>query len=251
MAFEDFLSSLGGMFGGGGDQSQVKMEKPEPAASTGGASSFFPTNDSGGTDWTKLLMPALLGGGSMLASKLIGGSNDKNINKMTKNLSTSANTASGAGQAMINAASQGHLTPAQQAAVDQMKKEQNTKNAQYLAGLGIPVSTAQVEMSNKTDQDALAFAQKLIDQSMQEGISLTGLGNAASTQLLTNALKQKEDLANTIGEVAKQMGAVLNQPQQKPQVGQPDVASSISSGAQQWGMGDYDPYANLMTVDQT
>lgn len=232
--------------GGGSSKSPTPYDSSgQPPASN----SFMPTNDSGGSDFTKLIMPALLGGGSMLASKLIGGKNDKNIAAMQKNLKGNANTATGAGQAMINAASAGHLTPAQQAAVDEMKRGQNTRNAQYLSNLGIPVSTAQVEMTNKTDQDALAFAQKLIDQSMQEGISLTGLGNAASTQLLTNALKQKEDLANTIGEVAKQMGVVLNQPQQKTE--QPNVATSIASAANQWGAGDYDPYANLFPVDQT
>jgi hypothetical protein len=247
MGFEDLIGSL---FGGGNSSTPAisgATTPPQIPVGSGGGG-FAPTGNSGG-GIMDFLMPALLGGGSMLASKLIGGGNDKNINKMTKNLSTNANTASGAGQAMINAASAGKLTDPQQASVDQMKREQNARSQQYLAGLGIPVSTAQVEMSNKTDQDALAFAQKLIDQSMQEGIQLTGLGNAASTQLLTNALKQKEDLANTIGEVAKQMGMVLNQPQQK--VEQPNVANSIASAANQWGAGDYDPYANLMTTDQT
>ena len=222
MAFEDLLSGIGNLFGGSDSSSST------PAANTS-----QPTEKSG-RGIMDILMPALLGGGSMLASRLIGGANDKNINKMTKNLSSNANTSSGAGRAMIDAASAGKLTDPQQAAVDAMKREQNARNQQYLAQLGIPVSTAQVEMTNKVDQDALAFAQKLIDQSMQEGIQLTGLGNAASTQLLTNALKQKEDLANTIGEVAKQMGAVLNQPQQKPQAGPPNVAGSIAQAANQW-----------------
>jgi hypothetical protein len=85
----------------------------------------------------------------------------------------------------------------------------------------------------------------LIDQSLTEGANLLSLGGNESTALLTNAMKQKQDLAQAIGEIAKQMGLVLNQPQR----GTPDTAQSIASGAQSWGAGDYDPYAGLITSD--
>jgi len=54
-------------------------------------------------------------------------------------------------------------------------------------------------------------------------------------------------MAETIAEVAKQMGMVMNQPPQQGG-GQP---GAIASSAQTWGAGDYDPYADLMTGGQT
>jgi hypothetical protein len=232
MAFGDFISSLFG-----GDSSST------PAPSTPA-----PSGGSSGGGVMDLLMPALLGGGSMLASKLLGRGYEKDINKATKNIRTGANTATNQGNALVNAAAAGKLTPAQQAAVDQMKTEQNARNAQYLASLGIPVSTANVEMQNKTDQDALAFAQKLIDQSMQEGTALLGLGGTESTSLLTNAMKQKADLAAAISEIAKQMGLVLNQPTQKPQ---DTPAKTIASGAQALSGYQGDPYIDYPVQETT
>ena len=200
MGLEDLLGSLGGIFSGG----------DAPAAPAAQA----PAN-SGGFDFGSMLGPLLIGGGSMLASKLLGRGMDKDITRAEKNIRGGANTASAAGQAMIDRASKGQLTDAQQARVDRMKAEQNAQWNQRFASMGIPMSTMQSQATNLVNTQAEELANKLINESFDEGIKALGLGQQSSQLLLSNAMKQKEDLAKTIGEVAKQMGMIFNTPGQK------------------------------------
>lgn len=235
MAFEDLFSSLGGLFGGGGD-----MQAPAP----GGGGQEAGANP---------LASILLGVGAPLISKLMGASTEKQISGAEKNLKTAGNTGTSIGEQLLKRASAGQLTDPQQAQVDKMKREQNARANQYLAGLGIPVSTAMVQSQNQIDQNATAFANDLINQSFQQGIQAMNLGGQASQQLLTQAMAQKKELANTIGDVAKQIGQVMNTPGRTEQPTAPDAQGAISSGAQTWGAGDYDPYAETISpgVDYT
>lgn len=206
MGLEDLLS---GIFGGGESPSASKGIMPgdlptSPRDSSGG--------DSGGFDFGKMLGPLLIGGGSMLASKLLGSGMDKDITKATKNIRRGGDTASAAGQAMVDRASKGQLTDPQQARVDRMKAEQNAQWSQRFAQMGIPVSTMQSQATNLVTTQAEELANKLINESFDEGIRALGLGTQSSQLLLSNAMKQKEDLAKTIGEVAKQMGMIFNTP---------------------------------------
>lgn len=235
MAFEDLFSSLGSIFGGGGaDQAAA------PAASGG----FAPQPDSGGFDFGKMVMPLLLGGGSMLASKLLGRGEQKDIDRATKNIRGSANTAGQAGQTMVDRASQGKLTDPQQARVDRMKAEQNAQYQQAFAKMGIPMSTMAAQATNLVDTQAEELANKLINESFDEGIKALGLSTNASQTLLTNAMQQKKDLAATIGEIAKQMGMVFNTPQQQQQpTAQARVPTEWALASDPFAMEHSDPFA--------
>jgi hypothetical protein len=217
------------LFSGGGNA-------PAPVAQTGGG--FAPQqNQPGGGD---LLSSILLGVGAPLLSRLLPDPGAK----AQKNLGTVSNEGTNIGKALMDRAAAGKLTDPQQAQVDAMKKEQNARNAQYLASLGIPVSTANVQMQGNVDANAVKMANDLINQSFQQGVSALGLGGNASAALIRAAAEQKKDLANTIGEVAKGIGMIMNQPGQGG-----GAPANIASGAQSWGEGDYDPYAGLFTSD--
>jgi hypothetical protein len=228
MGLEDLF---GGLFGGGGGDTTQSQQPQEAGANP--------------------LASILLGVGAPLISKLMGQSTEKQITGAEKNLKTAGNTGTSIGEQLLKRAAAGQLTDPQQAQVDTMKREQNARNSQYLASLGIPVSTANVEMQNQTDQQALKMANDLINQSFQQGIQAMNLGGTASQQLLTQAMAQKKELSNTIGDVAKQIGQVLNTPGRKetPAVGAPNAVEEIASGAQSWGAGDFDPYANTIPAD--
>jgi hypothetical protein len=235
MGFMDFVGDL---FSGGGSSNAPQQQ--------GQSSNIFapgpggPSGQPGGGD---LLSSLLLGVGAPLLSRLIPDPGAK----AQKNLGTVSNEGTNIGKALMDRAAAGKLTDPQQAQVDAMKKEQNARNAQYLASLGIPVSTANVQMQGNVDANAVKMANDLINQSFQQGISALGLGGQASNALITQAAAQKKDLSNTIGEVAKQIGAVMNQPTRPDQGG--GAPANIASGAQAWGEGDYDPYAGLFTSD--
>lgn len=203
MAFEDLLGSLANIFGGG-DSSATSTPAPAPTAQA--------PADSGGFDFGKMLGPLLLGGGSMLASKLLGRGMDKDISRAEKNVRRGSDIASRAGETMVDRASRGELTDPQRARVERMKAEQNAQWNQRFAQMGIPVSTMQSQATNLVTTQAEELANKLINESFDEGIRALGLGQQSSQLLLSNAMKQKEDLAKTIGEVAKQMGMIFNMP---------------------------------------
>jgi hypothetical protein len=221
MAFEDLLGSLAGMFGGG--------ETPAPApAAPSPSGGFAPQPDSGGFNIGSMLGPLLLGGGTMLASKLLGRGEQKDIDKATKNIRSGANTASTAGQTMVDRASQGKLTDAQQARVDRMKAEQNAQWGQRFAQMGIPMSTMASQATNLVDTQAEELAGKLINESFDSGIRALGLGTQSSQVLLSNAMQQKKELASTIGEVAKQLGVIFNKPGAgTPQQPQPSANANV------------------------
>ena len=104
-----------------------------------------------------------------------------------------------------------------------------------------------VQGQNQVDANAVKLANDLINQSFQQGIQAMNLGGTASQQLLTQAMAQKKELSNTISDVAKQIGGVLNTPgrkaEQPPAVGAPSAQQAITEGAQQWGQEPYaEPY---------
>lgn len=195
VAFADLLGSLAGMFGGG----------DTPAATPG----MTQPQQGGGGGMGDLFGALLSGPGTMLASRLIGRGEQKDIDKMQKNIRGSANTASAAGQEMVNRASRGELTAPQQASVDKLKAEQNARMQQRFAQMGIPISTMQTQAAGQVDQEAAAFAQKLINDSFQQGISAMQLGSTASQSLLNSAVQQRKDMADAIGGVTKEIGRIF------------------------------------------
>src|SRR5882724_3821015 len=118
--FDDFISSIGSLFGGGDNAAQTSSGNPPAQPQQGG-----------GGD---MLSSILLGVGAPLLTKLMGAGQDKQINEATKNLQAGSDTA-GIGKALLDRASQGKLTDPQQEQVDSMKREQNARNAQYPASL--------------------------------------------------------------------------------------------------------------------
>ena len=211
---------------------------PGPASGGGGTG-------GGGEATANPLASILLGVGAPLISKLMGSSEDKAINKATKNQQRISNTSTDIGTQLLQRAAAGQLTDPQQAQVDAMKKEQNAHNAQYLAGLGIPVSSSNAQYQNQVETNAVKLSNDLINQSFQQGISALNLGGPVNQQIIANAMKQREDLGKTIGEVAQEIGHVMNTPGQK--TGQPaggtlstQAGENIAKGAEQWGSpGDY------------
>src|SRR5215831_8994774 len=85
---------------------------------------------AGGFDWQKYL-PALVSGGAGLIGYLRGqgGETDKAI----KELHGTTGPMQSAGNQALNAYTSGNLTPAQQAAVDQYRKQAMAKWQQYMA----------------------------------------------------------------------------------------------------------------------
>ena len=225
--FEDIMGSLSGMFGGG--------DTAQPAAA-----GMTQPQEAGANP----LASILLGVGAPLLSKLMGRSTEKQITGAEKRMETAGKTGTSIGEELLKRAAAGKLTDPQQAQVDVMKREQNARASQYLAGLGIPVSTAMVQSQNQIDQNAVKFANDLINQSFQQGIQAMNLGGQANQQLLTQAMAQKKELSNTIGEVAGQIGQILNTPGRKEQPQQAmNPIEEIAQGAQSWGAEPYsEPY---------
>jgi hypothetical protein len=242
MAFDDIMGSLMGLFGGGGG-SPSPMAQPQqpPTPPLGGTPPFMPQPGGGGGN---ILGSLIMGVGAPLISRLIGGGDGGEETAMRR-LMSAGKTGAQAGKTMVKRASRGELTDPQQAAVDRMKAEQNARWAQHMSNLGIPVSSSMVQAQNLVDTQATELANKLINQSFEQGIKALGLAGTTSTQYLANAMKQKEDLSKAIGEMMRQAGTVLN-PQAQPGAPAPgSVQEQASTAAQQWGAGDYDPYAGL------
>lgn len=205
--FEDFFSSLGGLFGGS-DSGGI----PEGQTAQGGTNipqAGAPGGQQGGGN---PLMSLILGVGAPLLSRLMG---DPSAGAL-KNLTKGSNVGTNVGTQLIKRASQGKLTDPQQASVDAMKAQEMARWNQYLAGLGIPVSTAMVQGQNEVDMKAQKLANDLINQSFTQGLDALKIGGSESNALLTQAMAQKKDMSQAIAEVAKQLGLILNQPQGSP-----------------------------------
>jgi len=205
--------------------------------------SFVAKPEQGSSPWW---LPILTGGGGMLASKLIGAGDQKNINKMNKNLKSASNSATGAGNTMVNRAAAGQLTDPQKAAVDKLKAEENATMQQRFAQMGIPMSTMQAQASNQVETNAEAFAQKLIQESFDQGLKALQVGTGASSTLLTSAMKNKSDMAQAIQEMMKETGRVLNTPGQSGQPGGGNVQQQAQQAAQSWG----DPYIDAPIYEE-
>jgi hypothetical protein len=225
------------MFGGGG-------------GGEGAAAGMTQDPNAGGAG-ANPLMSILLGVGAPVLSQLMGRGEQKQIDKATKNTQTAGNLGTSIGEQLLKRATAGQLTDPQQAQVDTMKREQNARNAQYLSSLGIPVSSAMVQGQNQIDQNAVKLTNDLINQSFQQGIQALNLAGPANQQIIQNAMKQRTELSSTIGEVAGEIGKVLNTPgrQQQQQAPQMNPVEDIASGAQSWGAGEYDPYAEMVPAD--
>jgi hypothetical protein len=241
MAFDDFISSIGSLFGGGGG---ADTSNP-PFAPT----QTPPTVPQPGGGGGNILTSLLLGVGAPLISRLMGGGETKMIDQSMKNLSGIGKTVMPAGKRLIGRASKGELTDPQQAMVERMKAEQNARNAQYLSNLGIPVSSAMVQGQNLVDENATRLANDLINQSFDQGIKALSLGGTASAQTLQNAMASRADMAKTINDLAKQIGMVMNAPSPGQPAGSGTVTSQASSAAQGFGAGEYDPYAGMFSSD--
>jgi hypothetical protein len=176
----------------------------------------------------------------MLASRLMGAGDQKNIDKMTKNLKTGSNIGTDAGKLMVDRASQGKLTDPQQATVDRMKDTQNARWAQYMSSLGIPVSSSMVQAQNLVDTQATELANKLINESFEQGLKALSLGGTDANVLLQSAMKSKSEMAKTIQDMMAEVGRVLNQPGRGGgQPGQPGgVQQQAQTAADTWGGSD-------------
>ena len=94
------------------------------------------------------------------------------------------------------------------------------------------------------------MANDLISQSFQrESSNEPRRHRLAAT--LTQAMAQKKSFPTRSGDVAKQIGQVLNTPGRKetPAVGAPNAVEEIASGAQSWGAGDFDPTPYTIPAD--
>jgi len=244
------MAGLMDMFGGGDSGGGLMGMLGGLLGGSGGGQSNMTQDPNAGGAGANPLMSILLGVGAPILSQLMGKGEQKQIDKATKNQQTIANTGTSIGEQLLKRAAAGQLTDPQQAQVDAMKREQNARNAQYLSSLGIPVSSAMIQGQNQIDQNAVKLTNDLINQSFQQGIQALNLGGPANQQIIQNAMKQRSELSSTIGEVAGEIGKVLNTPGRKEeQPKPPSTVDAISSGAQAWGEGDYDPYANMIPAD--
>lgn len=208
--------------------------------SSGGGSST-------GGDILSMILPLVLTGATQGISSLLGKDINKNIDQANKAQSQIVSGTVPGGAAQVKAAQAGQLTPAQQAEVDQMKKQQTAQMEQAYSNMGIPMSTMRAQSQNEIEQKALAFANDLINQSFSQGIQAMQLGNSAAQAQLNSAMAQKKDLTSTISNVAQEIGRVLGTNKPTPTPATPAVPIALQSDT---GFGA-DPYANLMTVDQT
>ena len=222
-----FMDMLGSLFSsGGGGQT---TDKQGMGGSTGG---LVEQPQQSSSPWW---LPILMGGGGMLASKLIGAGDQKNINKMNKNLKSASNSAIGAGNTMVQRGAAGQLTDPQKAAVEQLKARENATMQQRFAQMGIPMSTMQAQASNQVEMDAEAFSQKLINDSFEQGLKALQIGTGASSTLLTSAMKNKSDMAQAIQEMMKETGRVMTaKPGQPGQSASGNVQQQAQTAGNQW-----------------
>jgi hypothetical protein len=239
MALDDILGPIMGMFGGGGGGGGLVPQQPAPQI-PGTTPPTFPIPGGGGGG--NILGSLIMGVGAPLISRLIGGGDGGEETAMQR-LMGIGKTGAQAGKTMVKRASRGELTDPQQAMVDRMKAEQNARWAQHMSNLGIPVSSSMVQAQNLVDTQATELANKLINESFEQGIKALGLAGTSSSQYLTNAMKQKEDLSKAIGEMMRQAGTVLN-PQAQPGTPAPgsNIQQQATTAAQAWGGGGEGDY---------
>jgi len=201
---------------GGGDAGPIDLSKPITETDSPFAASFpkIPGADggAGGFDYAKYL-PALVSGGAGLIGYLRGqgGETDKAI----KELHGTTGPMQSAGNQALNAYTSGNLTPAQQAAVDQYRKQAMAKWQQYMASAGIPVSSAQADIENKVNMDTMAYANQLLQQDFQNayaatGMTATNLTNVARMQALQDQ-EQRAQWAEFMKEIGKLGGDIFGQ----------------------------------------
>jgi len=222
------MDSMSNVFGGGGSSPATGGgsfgEFPAPTTTFDAASvlsnpgtTFAPTGISAPTGggggqfnpWS--VLPAAVSGVGSIVNLFRKNPTDaalKELRQSTKGLE-------GAGSEALAAYRSGTLAPAQQARVDQFKKEQTAKWQQYFASAGIPVSSAMTDVSSKIDQDAEAFAQQLLQQDFNNayysiGLSNVNLANIAKMQALQDAEQRKawEEFMKSMGSLGSDIGTI-------------------------------------------
>lgn len=179
----------GGMGGLGGGYSTTAIPgigASVPSASAGGAGaapSFWSTEQVAGLtgkDLVKLGIPA-----AGLASSLLG---KKGI-PQADYLKNEQAQYGAQGQQLLTAAANNQLTPSQQQAVDTFKQQQMASAKQYLATTGQGAdSTAMLGMKANIDAQALLLQQGFVQQTFQQGLSLMGVADQATAQLIQGQL---------------------------------------------------------------
>ena len=157
---------------------------------------------------------AKAGGGIMgLVNMFRTSPTEKALEKGQKLAMQNASAASGAGNQQLQQYTQGQLSPAQQAAVDQFKKESLAKYRQYFANAGIPESTAMMDAEAKVNQDASQYAQQLLQQNYANSMQALGLANNTLAQQAYANLAQEKEIADSqaaamqaIGQLAGLLG---------------------------------------------
>lgn len=236
-----FMDMLGGLLGGGGgDPAGGAVGGTPPITGEGGPG-------TGGGDMMSSILPLLIGGGGALASILGGGPPKKATQAENR-----ARDISAQGEEMVKRAAAGQLTAPQQATVDKYKAEETAKWRQYMAQLGIPVSSSEVQGQGVVDAQAQKMANDMINQSFTQGMEALRLGSTVAQQQITQALSAQKDMSKTIWDVAGEIGRVLNTPTNKTQVpgaapssGNVDVPVDWSTYGPQEG----DPYAGTIPPD--
>jgi hypothetical protein len=191
------ISPSGGMlesFGGG-----------KSTYDTGGDMSLADRMRAGGFDFTKYL-PALIPGAAGLIgyARGQGGATDKAIGE----LHGVTGPMQGAGNQALNAYTSGKLTPAQQAAVDQYRKQAMAKWQQYMANAGIPVSSAQADIENKVNMDTMAYANQLLQQDFQNAYAATGMTATNLTNVARMQALQDQEQRAQWAEFMKELGKI-------------------------------------------
>lgn len=173
----------------------------------------MPASGAGGGGFNPAMLGKLGGAGMGLMNMFRTSPTEAALEKAQKLQMSNASAASASGKQQLNQYTQGQLSPAQQASVDQFKKQQLAKWRQYLATAGIPESSAMADIEAKVNQDAAAYAQQLLQQNYNNSMTALGLsGNTLAQAAQANLAQEKEIAASqaaameAIGEIFGAMG---------------------------------------------
>ena len=118
-------------------------------------------------------------------------------------------TASNAAIQDIQTAQAGQLSGPQQASLDQYIQQAKNQVRQYFSSIGQYDSTERIKAEQQVDQDAMAMKTQLIQQTMQNGISLMGAANTPLQTVANYQLGQDQALQQAIGRFVSGVGTTL------------------------------------------
>ena len=181
----------------------------------GASSAALPAGQGGGGDFVSGILDqfkknALSLGLMGLSLAGVGSQQNKQPEAVGK-LEQNANVSSDLARQYLAAAQAGQLTGPQQASLDQYKQQAKNQIRQYFSSIGQFDSTSRIQAEAQIDQTAVAMQQQLVQQTLQNGLSLMGAANTPLGQVAQYQMGQDQALVNAMGSFAQGIGSLFGQ----------------------------------------